>query len=76
MLDLQTIKWNMKQSMKVAKLLSSGLFYSKGWTYTVGGNKKGKCERYNVENNYWELIPSYIEVCDHIDLYTWTMTVC
>jgi hypothetical protein len=74
-LDLQTIKWNMKQSMKVAKLLSSGLFFSKGWVYTVGGNKKGKCERYHVENNYWELIPSYIEVSDYIDLYTWTMTV-
>jgi len=41
-LDLKTIKWNMKQSMKTAKLLSSGLFYSSGWVYTIGGNKKGK----------------------------------
>jgi len=74
-LDLQTIKWSMKQSMKVPKLLSSGLFHSKGWVYTIGGNKKGKCERYHIENNYWEIIPSYIEVSDYVDLYTWTMTV-
>lgn len=61
--------------MKVPKLLPSGLCFSSGWVYAIGGNKKGKCERYNIESNYWEIIPSYVEVSDYLDLYTWTLTM-
>jgi hypothetical protein len=59
--------------MKVPKLLSTGLSTSQGYVYACGGNKKGVCERLNIEGNYWEKLPSYVEIDDTVtDMFTWT----
>jgi hypothetical protein len=59
MLDLASIKWDKKASMLHPKLVSSGLFFSGGYVFAIGGNSDGHCERYDVERNKWQLIPSF-----------------
>ena len=46
--DLQHIKWTKKANMLHPKLVSTGLFYSNGYVFAIGGNSEGECERYNV----------------------------
>ena len=52
-LDLATIKWRKKSAMTHARLTSSGLFYSNGYVFAIGGNSEGICERYNVDTDRW-----------------------
>lgn len=72
--DLSKLKMEEKQPMKVARLFpNGGVFYSKGFIYAIGGNKRGICERYNVNSDYWEAIPSYTDISSQSDLYSWAI---
>ena len=46
------------------RLPSSGLLFSEDmneakYVYAIGGNKTRKCERYDLEREKWELVPSF-----------------
>ncbi len=58
-LDLSTVKWSEKSSMNHPRLTSSGLFFSNGFVFAIGGNSEGVCERYNVDTDNWQRIPSF-----------------
>lgn len=62
-LSLDSLEWQQKQSMLDPRLPSSGLIISgddsNKFVYAVGGNKTQKCERYIVEEERWQLIPSF-----------------
>jgi N-acetylneuraminic acid mutarotase len=49
LLDMQTIKWSKKSSMIQPKLVFSGLFYSNGFTFAIGGNNDGYCESLDID---------------------------
>jgi hypothetical protein len=50
-LDMSAIKWSKKAKMNAPRLISSGLFYSNGYAYVVGGDNNGVCERYDFNKN-------------------------
>lgn len=55
------------------KLVSSGLFYSNGYAFAIGGNSEGECERYNVDKDLWQRIPSFSnKINGETSLYTYT----
>jgi len=51
--DLTSIKCTKKANMLCPKLVSSGLFFSNGYAFAIGGNNDGVCERYSIEKNVW-----------------------
>lgn len=55
------------------KLISSGLMYSNGYAFAIGGNNEGICERFNIESNVWQKIPSFSgKIHEETSLYTYT----
>lgn len=73
-LDLATIKWKKKAAMTHARLTSSGLFFTNGFVFAIGGNSEGICERYNVDTDRWHRIPSFLGRIDgETSLYTFGM---
>ena len=73
-LNMQSIKWQIKTPMKVPHLSSQGLFYSSGYVYAIGGNNKGICERYLLSDNKWQIIPSFVDSIENNLLFSFTMT--
>lgn len=67
-LNLKSIEWEEKASMYAPRLTSTGLFYSETQdmksnlvkhVYAIGGNEGKTCERYDVIDGVWEIIPSF-----------------
>ena len=85
MLNLTNLEWTQKASMCDPRLPSSGLIFSEDlneikFVYAIGGNKTRKCERYNVDEEKWELIPSFepkVTGEDNLEEnYLFTYTMC
>ena len=58
--------------MNSAKLVSNSLFYTSGYVYAIGGNSEGTCERYNVDKDVWQKIPSFAgKISGENSLYTY-----
>ena len=73
-LDLATIKWKKKAPMTHPRLTSSGLFFTNGFVFAIGGNSEGLCERYNVDTDKWQRIPSFMgRIEGETSLYTFAM---
>ena len=63
-LCLITLEWTQRESMFDPRLPSSGLVFSQdsrqnSYVYAIGGNKTQRCERYIVNDQVWEQIPSF-----------------
>lgn len=52
-LNLSNIKWGKKAPMTHPRLTSTGLFYTNGFVFAIGGNSEAICERYNVDTDTW-----------------------
>lgn len=75
-LDLSTIKWTKKSYMNHPKLINQGLFFSNGYVFAIGGNSEGICERYNVDTDRWQRIPSYSGKLEgEASLFAYTITM-
>ena len=61
-LDLDTKKWESLNEMRVGKTFSCSAFLHDNYIYKIGGNEKDYCERYDLENDMWESIPTYADV--------------
>jgi hypothetical protein len=73
-LDLTTIKWRSKAAMTHPRLTSQGMHYTNGFVFAIGGNSEGICERYNVDIDRWQRIPSYNgKIEGESSLYTYAM---
>jgi len=73
-LDLATVKWSKKAHMSHPRLTFSGLFFSNGFAFAIGGNSEAVCERYNVDTDRWIRIPSYDgRIQGEATLYSYTM---
>lgn len=58
--------------MLYPKLVSTGVFYSSGFVFAMGGNNDGACERYDVANDEWKRIPSFAgKIESENSLYTY-----
>ena len=64
-LKFSTLEWTEKAPMFAPRLTSSGLIFSRNdesaFVYAVGGNKTKECERYNVKEEVWEIMPNFKE---------------
>lgn len=64
-LKFQTLEWQEKSSMLAPRLTSSGLIFSRldedAFIFAVGGNKTKECERYDVREDFWEIVPNFKE---------------
>ena len=74
-LDLETKKWESLTDMKIGKTFSCSSFHYDNYIYTIGGNEKDMCERYDLENDMWETIPTYKDVTPVRDFQTWCMSL-
>ena len=67
-LRFNTLEWTERMSMFAPRLTSSGLVFSRNdegaFVYAVGGSKTKDCERYNVKDDFWEVIPNFKEKVD------------
>ena len=73
--DLNTKKWTSVADMKAARSFSNSCFFYEGFVYAIGGNEQNLCERFDVDNGMWEVIPSYTEVCNYKELNNWTLAI-
>ena len=73
--SLSAKKWVSLNDMKIGKTFNSSAFYYDNYIYTIGGNEKDLCERYDLENDIWESIPSYSDVTNLRDFQTWCMAL-
>lgn len=48
--------------MKSAKTFNGSVHYHEGQVYALGGNERDGCERYDLYQNRWDVVPSYAEV--------------
>ena len=71
--DLKNLKFKELSDMKIAKNFNGTMNYHEGYVYTIGGNEKDSCERYDVYSNKWEPIESYSNVAESKELSTFTM---
>ncbi len=69
-LNLRSIEWEEKTSMYTPRLTSTGLFFSetqdlrgnlKKFILAIGGNEGKTCERFDVIDEVWDIIPSFKE---------------
>lgn len=74
-LDLDTKKWESLTDMRIGKTFSGTAFFFDGYIYTIGGNEKNVCERYDLDNDMWESIPSFADNTNVRELQTWTMAL-
>ena len=74
-LDLETKKWDSLTDMWIGKTFSCSAFLYDNYIYTIAGNEKDMCERYDLENDMWEPIPSYKDVTSIRDFQTWCMAL-
>ena len=70
-LSLSDKKWTSLNDMKIGKTFNCSVFYFDSYVYTIGGNEKDICERYDIENDFWESIPSYSDITNLKDFQTW-----
>lgn len=54
--DLKNLKMSAMSEMKVAKTFNGNVHYHDGVIYTIGGNDKDVCERYDSYSNKWEIM--------------------
>jgi hypothetical protein len=74
-LSLSSKKWTSLNDMKIGKTFNWSAFYYDNYIYTIGGNEKDVCERYDLDNDIWESIPSYSDVTSLRDFQTWWMAL-
>ena len=74
-LSISNKKWTSLNDMKIGKTFNCSAFYYDNYVYTIGGNEKDICERYDLDNDIWESIPSYSEVTNLRDFQTWCMAL-
>ena len=74
-LSLSGKKWTSMNDMKIGKTFNCSAFYYDNYVYTIGGNEKDLWERYDLDNDFWEPIPSYSEVTSLKDFQTWCMAL-
>ena len=72
-LDAVTLKFVKKADMKFERVCSSGVSKTNdGYVYAMGGSlNPGLCERYNIQGNKWEVVPSYNSYGTKKDMTGW-----
>jgi hypothetical protein len=72
---MNTLKWATLAEMKAPRVANGTCQYYSGFVYAIGGNEKDVCERYDVHNDVWEVVPSYAEISTIKELGSWCMAL-